>query len=261
MMMPDFVEPPADTPPANPPVPEPVVDGGRILPVDRLTAALEVIMCSGFPTQLLVLLILTLLGMKVRLPDGSLSGHFVFALTLTDTAMLVGLVIFFLRAHHESARDVLLGWRPVGRELTLGITLIPLSFVVVVVVLLIVGHTIPVLHNVPRNPLQDLAHTRLDAIVFALVVMIAGGLREEVQRGFVLHRFEQYLGGGAAGLVVFSTIFGLGHVEQGYDVAIATAILGAFWGAIYLARRSILAPMVGHAGFNLAQVAKFLMLG
>ena len=73
-------------------------------------------MCSGFPTQLLVLLILTLLGMKVRLPDGSLSGHFVFALTLTDTALLVGLVIFFLRAHHESARDVLLGWRPVGRE-------------------------------------------------------------------------------------------------------------------------------------------------
>ena len=36
------------------------------------------------------------------------------------------------------------------------------------------------------------------------------------------------------GLVVFSTIFGLGHVEQGYDVAVATAILGAFWGAIYL---------------------------
>ena len=204
-------------------------------------------MCSGFPTQLLVLLILTLLGMKLRLPDGSLSGHFVFALTLTDTALLVGLVIFFLRAHHESPRDVLLGWRPVGRELALGVALIPVSFFVVVVVLLIVGHTLPVLHNVPHNPLQDLAHTRMDAILFALVVMIAGGLREEVQRGFVLHRFEQYLGGGAAGLVVFSTIFGLGHVEQGYDVAMATAILGAFWGAIYLARRSILGPMVGHA--------------
>ena len=61
-------------------------------------------------------------------------------------------------------------------------------------VLLIVGRALPVLHNVPHNPLQDLAHTRVDAIVFALVVMIAGGLREEVQRGFVLRRFEQYLG-------------------------------------------------------------------
>jgi membrane protease YdiL (CAAX protease family) len=63
------------------------------------------------------------------------------------------------------------------------------------------------------------------------------------------------------GLLLFSTIFGLGHLEQGYDVAIATALLGAFWGAIYLTRRSILGPMVGHAGFNLAMVAKFLTLG
>jgi membrane protease YdiL (CAAX protease family) len=91
--------------------------------------------------------------------------------------------------------------------------------------------------------------------------MIAGGVREEIQRGFVLHRFEQYLGGGPAGLLIFSVLFGLGHVEQGRDVALATAILGAFWGAIYLRRRSIIGPMIGHAGFNLAQVIKFLTLG
>ena len=60
------------------------------------------------------------------------------------------------------------------------------------------------------------------------------------------------------GLVVFSALFGLGHLEQGRDVALATAILGAFWGAIFLRRRSIVGPMVGHAGFNLAQVIKFL---
>ena len=96
-------------------------------------------------------------------------------------------------------------------------------------------------------------------MIFAFVVMIAGGVREEIQRGFVLRRFEQYLGGGAVGLVVFSALFGLGHLEQGRDVALATAILGAFWGAIFLRRRSIVGPMVGHAGFNLAQVAKFLI--
>ena len=86
-------------------------------------------------------------------------------------------------------------------------------------------------------------------------------MREEIQRGFVLRRFEQYLGGGPAGLVVFSAIFGLGHLEQGYDVAIATArarrVLGRDLPAP-AARSS--RPMVGHAGFNLAQVAKFLML-
>jgi membrane protease YdiL (CAAX protease family) len=76
----------------------------------------------------------------------------------------------------------------------------------------------------------------------------------------VLRRFEQYLGGGTAGLVIFSALFGLGHLEQGHDVAVATAILGAFWGAIFLRRRSILGPMIGHAGFNLTQVIKFLTM-
>jgi membrane protease YdiL (CAAX protease family) len=77
----------------------------------------------------------------------------------------------------------------------------------------------------------------------------------------MLRRFEQYLGGSLVGLVLFSAVFGLGHVEQGYDVALATAVLGAFWGAVYLARRSILAPMIGHAGFNLSQVLKFVTMG
>ena len=36
--------------------------------------------------------------------------------------------------------------------------------------------------------------------------------------------------------------------------------LGAIWGTIYLVRRSIIAPMVSHAGFNLAQLVKFMAL-
>src|SRR5207249_892542 len=113
----------------------------------------------------------------------------------------------------------------------------------------------------PHNPLADLVRTRGEAALFAFVVMVAGGVREEFQRGFVLRRFEQYLGGGFAGLAIFSAVFGLGHLEQGHDVALATAILGLFWGVIFLRRRSILAPMIGHAGFNLAQVAKFVVWG
>lgn len=245
---PDVIEPPVVLPPA-------------ILPVERATAALEVILCSGFPTQLIIVSVLAGLGMKVRLADGRLSPPFVFALTLLDTLLLVGLVLFFLRAHRESVREQLFGWRRTGREILFGVALIPASFFVVIAVLVLVQAIVPGLRNVPHNPLQDLVRDRWDAVIFAFVVMIAGGVREEIQRGFVLRRFEQYLGGGAAGLLIFSALFGLGHVEQGRDVALATAILGAFWGAIFLRRRSIVGPMVGHAGFNLAQVAKFLTLG
>jgi membrane protease YdiL (CAAX protease family) len=242
-----MIEPPVALPPA-------------VLPIERAGAALEVILCSGFPTQIIVIAILSALGMKVRLANGSLSPPFVFALTLLDTVLLVGLIFFFVRAHRESARE-LFGLRPRLREILFGLALIPASFFVIIAVLLAVQLVVPSLRNVPHNPLQDLVRDRRDAVVFAFVVMIAGGVREEIQRGFVLRRFEQYLGGGVTGLVIFSALFGLGHLEQGRDVALATGILGAFWGAIFLRRRSIVGPMIGHAGFNLLQVAKFLTMG
>jgi uncharacterized protein len=58
--------------------------------------------------------------------------------------------------------------------------------------------------------------------------------------------------------VVSSIAFGAGHFIQGADAAVATATLGAFWGAVYLRRRSIAAPVVSHAGFNLVQVLQYL---
>jgi membrane protease YdiL (CAAX protease family) len=85
-------------------------------------------------------------------------------------------------------------------------------------------------------------------------------VREEVQRGFILHRFGHYLGGAWTGVAVYSVLFGLGHLEQGYDAAIATGLLGALWGVVYLTRRSIVAPMVSHAGFNLGQLMKYLVV-
>jgi CAAX protease family protein len=243
-----------------PPITEPSSAAG-VLPVERAAAALEVILCSGFPTQLVIITMLGSFGMRPRLDGGAFNPPFLFALTLLDTVLLVSLVYFFLRGHRESVREELFGSRPLTPELFFGLALIPASFFLVIGVLLLVQLAAPWLRNVPHNPLADLAKTRLDAALFAFVVMVAGGVREEIQRGFVLRRFEQYLGGGPVGLLVFSGLFGLGHLDQGRDVALATAILGAFWGAIFLRRRSIAGPMVGHAGFNLLQVVKFLTWG
>ena len=233
-----------------------------ILPIERVVAGLEVLLCSGFPTQFVVIILLASFGMRPRTADGHLSAPFIFSLTLLDTVFVVGLIVFFFRARGESLREQLFGgWRPPGREVILGLALIPVSFLVVVFVLVLLQIVAPSLRNVPHNPFADLVKTRADAVIFAFVVMVAGGVREEIQRGFVLRRFEQYLGGGLVGLAVFSVLFGLGHLEQGRDVALATSVLGAFWGAIFLARRTILGPMIGHSGFNLAQVAKFVLMG
>lgn len=228
--------------------------------VQRLGALVEVVLCSGFPSQVLIIGLLTGLGMSFRTDGGQLSPAFLFTLSLLDTGAVVGLVFVFLWTHRESPRDVLLGGRPPVLEAFLGIVLLPFIFMLVVVVLAVILVYAPQLHNVPRNPLEDLLQTREHAVVFGIVVMIAGGVREEIQRGFILHRFDRYLGGGVVGVIVFSVVFGLGHVEQGLDAAIATGVLGAAWGSVYLVRRSIVAPMVSHAGFNLAQLVKYVLL-
>ena len=117
----------------------------------------------------------------------------------------------------------------------------------------------PALHNVKENPLQQLIQTPRQALILALVATISGGLREEIQRAFILHRFEQHLGGARVGLVLYSLVFGFGHSLQGWDAVLATTILGAFWGSVYLMRGSIIAPVVSHSGFNAAEIFVFLV--
>ena len=230
------------------------------LPIERLGALIEVFLCSGFPTQLLVFAALTHLGLDARSADGGLSPPFVVAWALLDMVIVVGLAWIFLRAHHEPVRTFVLGpRRPLG-EILFGIALIPAAFAIVILVLAVILTVKPSLHNVPVNPFERMLQTPRDAAIFAVVVMLAGGVREEVQRGFIIRRFDQYLGGWLFGIVVYSIVFGLCHIEQGYAAAIATGVLGATWGLIYYARGSIVAPMISHAGFNLGQLLKYVSL-
>jgi len=118
---------------------------------------------------------------------------------------------------------------------------------------------VPSLHNLPKNPLQDLIHGPRDFLLFGVVVVVAGGVREEIQRAFILHRFDVWLGGPIVGLVVSSLAFGLGHRLQGNDVAVATGLLGLYWAIVYVRRRSCIAPMVSHAAFNLLQLLQYVL--
>jgi membrane protease YdiL (CAAX protease family) len=225
---------------------------------ERLVALLEVLICSDFPTQLALSATFAALGFAPFGPNGELRVTYVAALSFLDTILLVGLILFFLRAHGERPFDVLLGSRPIGGEIRYGI---PLTFVVLVVgigTLVAIRYFLPSLRTVEVNPLEGLLGTPGDAWLFAVVVVVAGGVREEIQRGFLLHRFERWLGGGTVGVIATSAAFGTGHLLQGADAAIVTGLLGALWGVVYLRRRSVVSPMVSHAGFDLLQILQFL---
>lgn len=221
---------------------------------DRLVAFGEVALCSGFPTQLGLLLLFGLLGAAQTDTAGQLSLSYVVVLSLADAALILLLVWLLLRAHGERPVAILVGTRPVGREALLGVVLVPAAMAIILVAFTVMARVAPWLHNVPENPLEALIRSPADAVWFGLVAVVAGGLREEVQRAFILRRFEQQLGGGVIGVIVFSVAFGLGHLVQGWDAAIATGLLGAFWGIVYLHRRSVVAPIICHAIFNLIEI-------
>lgn len=247
-----MVPPPA---PVGPPPP-------RVSPLAaRLAALFEVLVCSDFPTQLLIAQVLVLAGLAPRTADLGYSITFVATLSLSDAVLLVGLVLWFLHVHGERPRDVLFGRRSPWREAILGVLLVPLTFLIASGVLATIQHLVPSLHNVARNPLEAMIRTPAGAVLFGLVAVVSGGVREEVQRAFILHRFEQHLGGAPLGLLLFGLVFGAGHVIQGWDVALTTVALGIFWGVVYLVRRSIAASVVSHAGFDLVQIVGHAIVG
>lgn len=239
---------------APPPAPESTPHGTTRL--ERVVSAIEVFFCSGLPSQLLLALVLQGAGWQPFGPGGELSLRYIAVLSLADTAIVVGLALWFLTARGEAPRVVLLGLRPPAREAVIGLGLVLPILLGISLLGLALRSWAPWLHNVPENPLAALTRDPRSLAIFALVVVLAGGVREEVQRAFVLHRFRQHLGGATLGLWLFSVAFGLGHLLQGYDAAILTAVLGLTWGTLYLRRGSLVAPVVSHAAFNLMEVLR-----
>jgi membrane protease YdiL (CAAX protease family) len=225
------------------------------VPGETLRALIEVFLCSGVPSQILLHQVLVASGVPDVTPEGHLSMPFVLSLLLADTVVVVALMTALTRARGETVRDLWLGRRPVRRELVVGLLLIAPVFLSVVVLLNVLRLVAPWLHNVPSNPLEQLAGaTSLDTVAFAVAAIVGGGVREELQRAFLLRRFEQRLGGKVVGVLVVSMAFGLGHFVQGWDAIVTTGLLGAFWAIVYLRRGSSVAPMVSHAGFNAIEV-------
>ena len=221
----------------------------------RLQALLEMALCSSVPTQLAIGWTLRLAGWSPIDGDGNLQLGFVTALTLLDTIALVGLMVMLMRAGGERPSALWLGTRSVPGEILKGILHMPIVFSIGAALLLTMRALTPQLHNVDVNPFEALAGNSLrEAAMLAMVAIVAGGVREELQRAFLLDRFERHLGPAWLGVVLLSVAFGLGHLLQGRDAAVATGAMGAFWAVVYLRRRSSVAPMVSHGLFNSLEV-------
>lgn len=214
----------------------------------------EVVLCSGYPTQLAIGGLLHLAGLEAMTPEGGLSLAFLAWTGALDTVLLLALITWLTRRRGESVTRLFFGQRPVFRETLLGVALAPAVLGVITVTMLVIRLVAPALRTVPENPLEALARSREGLLMLLAMVTLAGGVREELQRAFLLERFRQDLGGAGMGLLITSVGFGVGHLLQGWDAVIVTGLLGLMWGVIYLRRGSTIAPMVSHALANAAQV-------
>ncbi len=176
------------------PLPEPT---SNAVAAARATALFEIALCSGIPSQFAIAYMFAFAGFT-PLTNGELSFGYIATLLLFDATVLIALIFWLLSRQGERPRDVFMGRLPVGPEFRLGVGLTVVVFALAVAVLSAARVLFPALHNVKENPLQQLIQTPMQALILAIVATISGGLREEIQRAFILHRFEQYLGGGRA---------------------------------------------------------------
>lgn len=222
----------------------------------RGIALLEVLVCSSLPTQVLIQNAVVLAGMNPWQSPGMPALAFLATTQLADSVALIGLMVVLTRAHGDRPVDLWRGQARLGPEVWLGLKLIPVVFLGMAVTMGLLARVAPGLHNVTENPFEQLLDTPARVALMLLVVIVAGGLREELQRAFLLRRFERHLGGAPAGVVLLSLAFGAGHYVQGWDAVVATSLIGAFWAVVYLRRRSVVATVVSHAGFDAFEIVR-----
>jgi membrane protease YdiL (CAAX protease family) len=216
--------------------------------VEKTLAALEVLLVSGIVSFPLASLPFSIF---FKQKTGSLidNVNVLCAFMLLESTVTFILLAAILKIHGERIRDMGWSWNRWKSNLSLGLALVPALLLINVIVNLVFRICLPQ-YCIKENPLTKSIHTPQHLALFILMVLIAGGIKEELQRAFILRRFSRYLGGAGVGLVLWSLVFGFGHYVQGAQGVTVTAICGFAFGVLYLLRGSLIGPMAAHGMYD-----------
>ncbi len=245
---------------------------------------------SSYPGALSEIFVVALLGSLISqvglsslgVPSDQILGHthLFFIFLVFEASLTLVLITLFLKLRGEKFRDI--GWvkENSGRDAALAVAIVPALFGSTLLVDTLFHHFFPELVSV-TNPLLELIRNRSDLVLFLISSMFVGGIKEEVQRAFVLARFERYLGellwrvarflwplanpskllcerlALIVGLALWSLFFALGHSVQGPDKMVAAGILGLWFGLVYVWRRALTAPILAHALYDVVTILLF----
>ncbi|MBI4455395.1 MAG: CPBP family intramembrane metalloprotease [Acidobacteria bacterium] len=213
----------------------------------RLQAVMEVVLCTDLLATLVVQAIFGSFGYKIDLVLRS--SRLLAVFLLCNSALVLAIIIAIVKFRRETLATVVglqFRW---AREAIVGLSIVPILFLATASVGLFFRRFFPALVTA-QNPLLSIIKTPGDMFWFLLMGVAAGGIKEEIQRAFVLRRFEKYLGGVYAGLLVWTLYFGIGHSLQGFDNAVGAAMLGLLFGLTYIWRQNVVAPIAAHAVYD-----------
>jgi len=229
--------------------------GGQWL--DRLQAILEVLLLAGLISSFMAALPFGLLQIDALMLTRDATAVALFV--ILEASIVLLLLVLVLRLHSEPLRSLGLRKDRWLSHLAAGAALVPLLFLINMIVATLFRVLLPG-YFLERNPLVDLVKTPRDLVVFLLAALFAGGIKEELQRAFILNRFRDHLGGAWFGLMVWSALFGAGHYLQGLQGVVVATIFGILFGGLYLVRGSLVAPIVAHAIYDTAALLGYWFL-
>ena len=218
----------------------------------RLAALAEIFLVSGIATDFLALV---LLSACTGFPVGQITRHSwtLFLLMMISTSLIIALAVLMQRLSTGHA-DLKIRIRPpkgFAVETGICLLLLPGLFVLTVALRWAVESVFPST-ALPVNPILALLQTPGDLALFLISGVVAGGLREEVQRAFIIVRGKGVFRAPLTVLAIWSVVFGLSHHVQGWSAVIVTAVLGFCLGLIYIWRENLYASFLSHSLYNVA---------
>jgi len=193
---------------------------------------------------LLLILPSMLLSAALAKPENLTFSLVAGSLLLSDIPLLC-LVLYFIWRNGESFTSIGLTLRNGWREAGLGVVLfLPLMVGIGVMEKILRAAGL----SVPEAPPPYLVPSESSfQIALALVLLVVVAVSEEIMfRGYLIRRFTALFRKPVAGLALSSAIFAIGHGYERSGGLVGVCILGFIFGAVYLWRRSLVAPMVMH---------------
>jgi membrane protease YdiL (CAAX protease family) len=226
---------------------EPEVPRAETSWLPRIQALFEVLLVSGLVSSLIAVLPFA------RLIHGNVSvmsnSHLMAGYLMLEACVTFLLLLIILKLHRETPAEMGFRFTRWTADSLIGLAVVPLLFIFGAAIGLFFQTFFPQ-YYLEKNPLTETIRTRGDLLLILLAGLIAGGIKEELQRAFILTRFRHHLGGATLGLIIWSTAFGAGHYVQGAQGMLSAGIFGLIFGIVYLARGSLVAPIVAHGAYN-----------